>query len=241
MEMLSDKTCSLQDCALYLSTYIKALGDEQRVGDIKQALDKFNVVNNGNCDNNHVLGKKFCCMYYFGLDYDDAPEEVKKISDRIFDSVKDDWILPAYLSYVGHDRKNNPIPQKSQVLNSQEHLQDFVSYEHKLLGDEEIKSAIAKYATGTMLAPKSQLIAVLYNMCSTDYTADVVYEVIKMISEVEKVDKNSEQATFDEIVTETKDKIEAFVPDTANNARQVEEARKLIREAYKLGEEKDKQ
>ena len=236
-EVLS-KDIPLMEKALMVSTYLKNNNLLDIKSNINTSLQHYDLVNQKNCNDNHFL----ICKVIFGDDESKArdlnaikdlkDEELmeniqKLISLKIFktDDDKDmyvtnlqegrykyrqilyDFILPGYLTYRGTDREGNRIEQKSQILNETDRIQKLKN----ILGYDILDYSDRKNLFINVIC--------ILNMCSTDYSADMVYNVMCAINEYcyqgENYDKSVETIIADNI------------PLTPNNWEQKEIARKV--------------
>lgn len=190
------------------------------------------TVNYNNCENNHLLGAKVCCEYYFGVRYDDATADVQKQAWGIFNAIKDNWIIPRYFTYVGHDRNNVAINQDAQILNKKEHLIEFLELEKQIIKEFDVDKVREDNMTGERLSSKNFMLSILYNMCSTDYTADAVHDVIAIMKDV-GVEKSSlvgalRKNAVDEAIEKALGEIDKLVPETPDNISRKDIARSNI-------------
>ncbi len=137
---------------------------------LEQAMYPFSgdpeSLNSQNCNNNHELLTKLCCSL-LGIDYFNATTEQLDQAKQMQQKILDDYIKPSYLTYRGTDRQNNPIPQNSQILQSEQLLTSLTDY---LLQGKNIDVATRRR------------LGIVLNMCSTDFTADMVYNALDIMS-----------------------------------------------------------
>lgn len=157
-------------------------------------------LNSQNCDNNHVLITKICCSLQ-GVNYDNASREQLEKANKLQQEILSEYILPAYLTYRGTDRNNNPIPQDGRILQSEQHLKELVDRLEQL--DHPLDPATYRR------------MCIILNMCSTDYTADMVYAALNIMSHCTNVEQ-------------TKEAIEKVVPSTPRNWGSKHDARRYV-------------
>ena len=97
------------------------------------------------------------------------------IKHKNFESILKEFILPGYRSYRGADAVRNPIAQLGQILNNQ----DRIIILNEMLGNEPLDTLPPNIKQSAMV----DIISVL-NMCSTDYSADVVQELLAKIQKM---------------------------------------------------------
>ena len=185
-----------------------------------KAIDEFNRVNQQNCDENHVLLHKEC-MKVLGYDEKTATPEQIQEAKILSEKILNEWILPAYLEYVGHDRQGYVLDRKTQI----------VSENPRVLEAFEImksKGGVAKVLT----------------MSSTDYTADVVRDILKVIKNkefeiyyeqrpegfVDDKQKANVKLQKVESLSEFKQAVDYIAPETPYNSLKNKQAKKLLDE-----------
>lgn len=185
-----------------------------------KAIDEFNRVNQQNCDENHVLLHKEC-MKVLGYDEKTATPEQIQEAKILSEKILNEWILPAYLEYVGHDRQGYVLDRKPQI----------VSENPRVLEAFEImksKGGVAKVLT----------------MSSTDYTADVVRDILKVIKNkefeiyyeqrpegfVDDKQKANVKLQKVESLSEFKQAVDYIAPETPYNSLKNKQAKKLLDE-----------
>ena len=172
--LIKKKDVSMIDIAIIANEKIKR---DKNLQSFEKNIDaaKFpfsgdkNSLNSKNCNDNHTLLRKVCCQQ-LGYEYPPKTTEEIKNVDKMYDTILNGWIIPGYLSYVGHDRAGNPLEQKPTIINDTEKMQ-------------ELKK---------VLSSKSG-VAIVLNMCSTDYTADVVYSILDNIQQSENISESKKQ------------------------------------------------
>lgn len=125
------------------------------------AILAFNEVNQNNCHVNHIVLHS-ACLKVLGYNAQTATEEQNMEAQALADQILNGWILPAYLEYVGHDRDGFILDRKPQIVSD----------------NQRVIEAFEK------MQSKGGAAAVL-TMSSTDYSADVVYEVLNLIQNKE--------------------------------------------------------
>lgn len=194
--LLNTKNISLVKVCYQINSFlVVAQGLESVKNNVKNAIYPFsgdkNSLNSQNCSYNRVALEEIC-LDALGYDEYSTPEQ-KEEAKGLMSSVLQEFILPGYLAYVGHDRQGNPIKRDNQIVNRPYRIQDIFKRLKNIKGS-----------------------TMVLNACSTDYTADVVYSLLKSISECENV-------------REGYDDIDRIVPHTPHNEKQRHEASKLLR------------
>ena len=151
-------------------------------------------VNERNCRDNHVIMEQIAReLLGYPVEDEKMSEEQKEKAKNLAGEILETHVLPSYLTYVGHDRQNNPIERDSQILNRL----------------EKVKTILNVVKT-------PERMALVLNMCSTDYAADVVYAVLKEMTSCKNVERSAEE-------------IDKLVPETPHNAEQKEFARAVVK------------
>ena len=156
--------------------------------------DEFHRVNNQNCTDNHRI----------------LMDVVSNDKEK-YEEILNTFILPGYLQYRGYDRENNPLKQEGQILNEFDRISILIS----MLGYDKLPYYERRYKL-------LNIISVL-NMCSTDYSADIVENLISKIRECKEVDLNNSRDVALEM-------IEKVIPPAPNNEAFKKETRnKFVR------------
>lgn len=125
-------------------------------------------LNSKNCDNNHEILRVICCEV-LGYDPDSMNKEQSAEVEELYKDILNNWILPGYLTYKGKDRSGKSIYHDTDSLTNLNRLNELFS---------KVKS-------------KEHLVKIL-NMCATDYTADIVYDVLCIINNCKDVQVSKE-------------------------------------------------
>ena len=189
-EVLQNKDTSLLEKSILISSYLKQNNITMFDKNINDSFNSYKAVNDQNCKDNHLILEDF-------TDHEGP----------MFHTILDEYIIPGYFSYMGHDRERNPLPQMPQILNEY----DRINLLMKLLKYDELPS---RERTSKL----SNIVSVL-NMCSTDYTADVVQELFKKVIEYEKI---VDESNYKEVVKE----LEETIPKAPGNDNKRNEAYK---------------
>ncbi len=112
-----------------------------------------------NCNDNHALLDRFCSKELFGKYFSDITPEQQQQAINMRDKILSEWILPGYFTFVGN-KKGQTIARDAQVLNDSRRLTEL-------------------YSSYGVKNPHA-LVAIL-NMCTTDYSADVVYNLLECL------------------------------------------------------------
>ena len=190
--MLGNEEMSLLDVCLYINS-IRGDALDERINDSMFEFSNHpDSLNSRNCDDNHKVLENICCDL-LGYDYKSATEEQRKEAKALSKVILDTWILPGYFTYVGHNRTGDAVYNDVDVLTNLAKLESL---------RKDLKS--------------NENIAKVLNMCSTDYTADVVYDILKVISKCEDI-------------KQSKEKIDSLVQDSDYAKERKENARNYLR------------
>ena len=139
-------------------------------------------------------------------------EETKR-----FHSILHLNILPLYHVYIGKDKDKNPIEQDSQILNKSDLIERLIQLLN--INQDDIKERLKGLKD----------ISKILNICSTDYSADMVLATFDKINEItDSVTKENVQEFVDNIISST-------IPRTPDNKEQKSEARNDINNAFVFG------
>lgn len=184
-------TC-LVEIALRTNASIKELGCDNLKGNAEAGLQAYKQKNDSNCNNNHIILAEII-KKKIGIpeSVDVASSVDSKLKDgtkltaeeAMFKVVRDramSWILSGYFEYSGRDRaKGMDIPINRDILN-QRAIESI-----RLFGNESDANAVM-------------------NMCSTDYSADMIQRSIETMTifEPTSIETKEEDVlrTFDAIV-----------------------------------------
>ena len=197
---LEDNTRSLEDICLVLNSEIQKLQQPTSLTqDLENAKYPFSSapdsLNLTNCNNNHVILGAVCKDL---LGSQASENDVKEL----YDNILNNWILNnGYFTYLGHDRTGAPKPQDGQILNNRERMEELFKILSTKLKDPTARARVCP----------------VINMCSTDYTADIVYAVM-------------EEMTACTEPAKSRDKLTQIVPKTPSNSASVQSARKHLDE-----------
>ncbi|MBQ9318087.1 MAG: hypothetical protein IJR82_00445 [Bacilli bacterium] len=232
------KQITLLEKSLMISSYLKENNRSNITDNINKSVSQYDQVNQQNCRDNHFIICKVIANGNDSLARDlngikDLKEEeaMKRIEELVssltfstpFDKntyaqalqqgyakyqvILGDFILPGYLTYRGTDRDGNAIEQKSQILNEPSRITEL----KKILGYDNLDYAGRKDAFINVIS--------ILNMCSTDYSADMVYNVMKGIDAYQYQGENIND-TINLLINTT-------IPLTPNNWEQRNETRKI--------------
>lgn len=198
--ILEDSKLSLLERSLMISSFIQQTDIKKRE---EEAIKQFNVVNQQNCDDNHLVLEDIVSLnkdlladlnqvnksetpnetiielvnkreFSSESDKDEYLEQLKGAKET-FNKVLSEFILDSgYFVYRGRNKE-----QDGTVLNKQDRaaiLRNILKSNNPNKNDDDISADIID----------------IYNMCSTDYSADIVYDVLVKISENNKQQVNSE-------------------------------------------------
>lgn len=183
--ILLNNSLSLLKKSLLVSSYINKEGISIFNDKLGNAIKIYEEVNNKNCNDNHQILR-----------------EVVANDQEKYDELLNYFILPGYLHYRGYDRDNNKIDQRSQILNDVTRidlLMKMLNYDTMLYYEKK---------------PKFKDIISILNMCSTDYSADMAYNLFKSISKIEtNIDINNVTNVASELMINN-------VPLTPNNEKE---------------------
>lgn len=185
--------------ALSIATYPMPNGVKKK---LEEAIKKFNIENLNNCkDNDLVLASIVSnspkirddllkvnlkqtnaeksvddiiseVVYKKTFDNDEAKSEyAAKLKDAkaLFDRIFDGFIMPGYFIYksTGMDRAGQAVPKDGMILNKAERI-------------SELKGILEEAGFCDSFILSANIIDI-YNMCSTDYSADVIYDILSSL------------------------------------------------------------
>lgn len=189
-----EKNTLLHICAK-LNENIESSASLERVKDARDdAVELFvfsgeDSVNKRNCDENQLVIERVCRdILGYPLNESDASKEQVEESKIMGDKFLHETILPRYQTYMG----NCGEKRDAQILNREELLRDFNS-----------------------ILKSPRRLAIILNICATDYSADLIADLLLEISKCESFD-------------EQKQSIDEFVPQTPENYESKAEANKVL-------------
>lgn len=187
--ILKNNDMSLLEKGLMANNYLKQNNISIFDDQIAKSKEAFHEVNNQNCADNHKILK-----------------DIVSNNKEKYEEVLNTFILPGYLQYRGYDRENNPLKQEGQILNEFDRIVTLIN----MLGYDKLPY----YEQRDKLL---NIISVL-NMCSTDYSADIVENLISKIIECREADLNNLKDRVSEM-------IETNIPPAPNNEESKSETR----------------
>lgn len=232
------KQMTLLEKALMISSYLKENNRANIDEKIIESVNKYDKVNQQNCNDNHFIickviaggNDKLACDLN-GIKDLKEEEAMQKIDELVsslalstpidknnyaqelqkgyakYQVILGDFILPGYLTYRGTNRNGDAIEQKSQILNEQSRITEL----KKILGYDNLDYVGRKDTFINVIS--------ILNMCSTDYSADMVYNVMKRIGAYQYQGENIND-TVNLLINTT-------IPLTPNNWEQRSETRKI--------------
>ena len=205
-ELLKDNNLTISEICFLLNEIVKEedlIHIEEKINHAIEPMQSGKgheqAVNEQNCINNHLFLDDMC-IKHLGLQKDKMADDDWKRVAQLRDHILNSYIIPGYLTYAGHDRGGNPLERDSQILNDMSRLNSLKDLQGNIIEDQQFVTAI-------------------YNMSSTDYTADTVCAIMQLM--------HTSKSALQGLET-----LSALAPDTPNNPTQVLQARKYLHDKW---------